>query len=117
MTLSDEVGSPTNTVPIPTTVANVNVSSRAALLRGWSFRETTGVAAASIDILDGNDPGGELLATINLSAGQSIRENAPGYGVLVEMGPFLRVNSGSVQGAMWIIDLAAAVATALANGA
>lgn len=103
MSVLDDITKPVLPFPVPATAASQNLSGVSALLMGWTWRETTGAAAADIDILDGNDANGAVVATINLNSGQSCRENAPGRGIYLQAGPFLRVNAGTVRGSLWII--------------
>lgn len=108
---------PAFTVTVPTTGASLNVIARAAIVFGFAFRETTGVAPASFDLLDGNDVNGELVVPVNLSAGESVRDILGGTGVFFESGPFLRVNSGSIQGCLWQIDVGRDAGIDIANRA
>lgn len=96
---------PCYTLPFGVTTLSINLVGRAALLLGYTIRETTGAAAADIDILDGNDFNGAVVATVTLLAGQSLRDNMPGDGIYCQSGPFLRINSGSVRGALWTVDV------------
>lgn len=43
-------------------------------LLGWSLRETSGTAAAIVQLLDGDPAGLGILATISLTSGQSTRD-------------------------------------------
>lgn len=101
MSLKSDLIAPVLSFPILTTAANVNLLSTSCLLHGLTLRETTGGAPADIDILDGNDANGSVLVTVTLDPGQSIRDFLSSAGILSQAGPFLRVNAGSVRGAMW----------------
>lgn len=98
---------PILTFPIAATTVPRNLWSRACLLLGYGFVETTGAATAEVDILDGNDANGALCSPIALLAGQSTRDNMPGEGVFLQSGPFLNVLSGSIRGAIWYLDATA----------
>lgn len=101
MTLARTLFAPTRTTQIPLTAVGINLLSVSCLFVGFSLRETTGAAPADVDFVDGNDGNGEVFATLTLAAGQSVRDLVAPTGLLVDSGPFLRVNSGSVRGAFW----------------
>lgn len=107
---------PALTVPFAATTVSLNLLARAALVYGYSFRETTSTQSASIDILDGNDANGALAATITLLPGQSLRDDFGPRGLLFQSGPFIRINAGSVIGALWCVDLSRAGSFAIAAG-
>jgi hypothetical protein len=72
------------------------------LLMGWGLLETTGAAAATIEIWDGGDTTGQLIVPIALSSAQSTRDwNSPD-GILFSRGLFLNVLAGSVRGVLWV---------------
>lgn len=75
------------------------------LLAGFSFRETTGVSAAVLDLIDGGDAGGQFIATVALTPGQSVRDRLPAPGIHCEVGLFLSLVSGTVKGACWAVLL------------
>ena len=50
---------------------------------GWSFIETTGAAAATLELFDGSSTGGATIA--------------------VRVSLFLNVISGSIRGAVWVV--------------
>lgn len=95
---------PVLTYPFAATTTNINVFQRGTLLLGYTAIETTGAAPAEFDILDGNNPGGALIAPTSLTAGQSIRETFGAHGVYAQSGPYLLVNSGSIRGSIWYVD-------------
>lgn len=72
------------------------------LIMGWSLRETTGAAGAVVDIFDGQDATGQILATLSLVASESTRDWLGPDGIETDIGVFVRVNSGAVSGAVWI---------------
>jgi len=60
---------PVIAVPVATTSASQLLVSRNVYLMGWSFRETTGAAAAVAELFDGAGTGGVLAAVIDLTGG------------------------------------------------
>jgi hypothetical protein len=92
------------TQPYPAS-ATGQVTGGEAMIVGWSFRETTGTVAATIEIFDGGDAGGQLVASISLAPGQSVRDLTGVIPVLVRSGLFLNLVSGTIRGSMWIVDL------------
>lgn len=88
-------------VSIPLGQSGVVVNG-AALLYGWSLRESTGAAGAQLDIIDGGDATGQLVATITLTAGESTSDYLAGIGILCRRGVYVHAVSGSVAGAVWI---------------
>lgn len=74
-------------------------------IHGWAWVETTGGAAATINLFDGGNNGGTLLAPITLTAGQSTRDVLNELGLDVLNGLFVEVVAGSVRGSVWIEDV------------
>lgn len=72
---------------------------------GFGLRETTGTAAARVDVYNGNDTGGILIAPIDLNPGQSVRDVLGPSGVGCDMGVFVNIVSGSVAGSIWVDEL------------
>jgi hypothetical protein len=73
-------------------------------LAGWSLRETTGAAVAQLDLVDGGDSGGVIVASIALAAGDSKVATFGGHLLTIQNGLFVAVNAGSVTGALWFAD-------------
>lgn len=95
------VTAPVVAVGVPASGAGV-VAGGGTLLSGWSFRETTGAAAARVDIFDGLDAGGQLVATITLAANESTRDSLSVPGIWCRRGVFVNVVAGAVAGAVWV---------------
>lgn len=75
----------------------------AHLLCGWSVRETTGAAAAVFRLHDGRDVTAPILASANLAANESIRDNFATPGIRIRTGGvFLEVVSGSIEGVIYV---------------
>lgn len=87
---------PVTAVPVPCQLQG------SQLIGGWSFIETTGAASATLQLVDGGSAQGTVLAEIGLSPGQSVRDLAPGDGLLLQTGLFINVTAGSVRGAVWM---------------
>lgn len=87
-------------VSIPTGRSGV-VLGGPLLLFGWSLRESTGTAPAQLDVYDGADATGQLVATITLIANESTRDYPSMPGVLCRRGLFVNAVAGSVAGVLW----------------
>jgi hypothetical protein len=77
------------------------VNNRATLF-GYSITETTGAAAATVRLCDAPDGNGLSLALITLTAGQSVRENLPAFGLNLDAGLFVSVIAGSVDVSVYV---------------
>lgn len=77
------------------------VSTSKGRLVGFSLRETTGAASATIYLRDGNDNSGDIIAAIQLAPGESAREYYQ-YGLAFGYGVFLDVAAGAVEGAVYV---------------
>lgn len=84
---------------------NLGPLSGAVLLGGWSFMESTGNASAVLRIWDGGSTGGAVAVLISLSPGQSIRDVAPGDGIVFNSACTVAVASGAIEGSLWVVDL------------
>lgn len=73
----------------------------ASLLHGWTFREVTGTDPATVELIDGSSPDGQLVVTISLKAGQSTRDPFPGAGIGIYTNLYLAVLEGEIRGAVW----------------
>ena len=69
---------------------------------GWSLIETTGAASAIIELYDGMDATGQLIAVADLGAAGTIPPVLDNDGVSLDRGLFLNVLGGTVRGAMWV---------------
>jgi hypothetical protein len=88
---------------IPTRTTDLQVGTGFYAVTGWSFKETTGSATASLELVDGAGVDGNLIAAINLKANESTRDLAGISAIAAEMGLFVHVISGSIKGAVWAI--------------
>jgi hypothetical protein len=82
--------------------ANRQMSAVDARLLGFSIRETTGAAAATIELRAGTDATGDLIIPINLGAGESAREWYGPDGVAFTGGLYLVRVAGTVDGSIWL---------------
>lgn len=71
------------------------------VLWGYSFRESTGAAAAVVRIRDGQDLTGAIMLSVQLAAGLSDTSWATSPGVAGDVGLYLEVVSGAVEGAIY----------------
>jgi hypothetical protein len=94
---------PASTFPIPTTTTDVALVGGASVLTFYGFTETTGAAAAEVQLFDGSGTNGALIVDVALLQGESTRDLIPAPGLMVSVGLFLHVVSGSVQGSVWTV--------------
>ena len=92
---------PCRPIPIPATGASHTLTSRPALLVGWSLRESTGAAAASVEFLSGTSANSGIAGEQQLAQGVSASQTIADEGCLCEGGIYLSVISGSVVGCVW----------------
>jgi hypothetical protein len=76
-----------------------SVSLDPANYYGFSFRETSGSATATIRIYDSDTATGDLLDSVQLAAGESAREYYAA-GVRAQNGIYVDVVSGAVEGSI-----------------
>jgi hypothetical protein len=88
---------------LPSTSGGFLVASGAVYVLGWAFKESTGSAAASVDIYDGLGTGGVLIAPISLSSGESTRDYPPPPGIECRQGCYVNIASGGVVGSLWAL--------------
>lgn len=96
---------PAQPVPVPTTTTSQLVTGRGAIVYGWSLLETTGAAAASVEVYSGQDDTGTLLAVSHLASGDSDTQWMGDAGVFAAGGVYLKVTSGSVKGSVWVAQV------------
>jgi len=72
-------------------------------LMGWCITETSGSTKAEVDIYDGTDTNGQLVAPIGLPAGTCNVQRFPGKGIWLRNGLFSTVASGTVKGALYVV--------------
>lgn len=79
-------------------LGNINLVSGNVVLYGWSIRETSGAAVASVDIASGSP----LVASIGMSAGSGSVEWFGPLGVACPGGVQIIANAGSWTGAVYL---------------
>lgn len=89
----------------PATTTLVQVVAGDVVVAWWSFTETTGAAPASLTVYDGADTTGQELATINLPAGGSVRDQLGPRGLFCTRALSVAVTSGSVRGTLAVINV------------
>jgi hypothetical protein len=90
-------------LPIGTTdKAKTVLSNSAGRLLGWAVEESTGAAAAKVQLLDGTNIDGDLLAPISLAAGADSTQWFGPAGISFGTGLFASLVSGSVIGTVWL---------------
>ena len=67
---------------------------------GFSFRETSGSATATIRVYDGTTAAGTLLDTIQLTAAESAREWYGPQGIRFTSGLYVDVVTGDIEGSV-----------------
>lgn len=93
--------------PLPIRVASPGASGQliagSGRLIGWSWRETSGVAVAAFQLLDGGLTGSGMLETVSLGAGESTRDWQPLHAMPYYGSVFLNTLSGAFEGVVWLI--------------
>lgn len=87
------------TTAVALTGSNQIISQPTAVYCGFSIRETSGTAVATVRVWNGTSATGTLLDDISLTAGQSARELYP-EGVNADLGIFVQIVAGSVAGSV-----------------
>lgn len=89
-------------MPLPAGNASGVVVAGPCRLIGWGLKESTGMGSVSMDIFDGNDATGQLAVPINLTTSESVRDWLGPTGLLMTRGLYVRINSGTPAGALWV---------------
>lgn len=84
----------------PVFTSGVVLSGR-GVLRGYSFRETSGTAAAVLRVRAGFNATANLIASVSLVAGESVRDYFGESGLRADTGLYVEVVSGVVEGSVW----------------
>lgn len=71
------------------------------ILYGWAMTNPDGANPASIDVIDGANTAGEILATVDIAPSGSTREWPTGNGVGMRVGTVLNVTLGQVKGQLF----------------
>lgn len=71
------------------------------ILMGWSVRETSGAAPATVQVLNGQDAGGLEVLAAQLNPSGAARDWFGPQGIRTDVGIF-PVITGTVAGALWI---------------
>lgn len=80
-------------------------TSLPGFLVGYSVRETSGTAAAVVELHDGTDSSGQVVATIGLAAGASKEVMGGPPGVLCRAGLYATVVTGAAKGVAWWVPV------------
>lgn len=81
------------------------VFNAACLLLGWSVRETSGSAAAALDLYTGTAATGQVVAALGLPAGGESRAGPGWPGVPCPAGLYHDSVSGAYTGAVWVVPM------------
>lgn len=85
-------------ISVPVTATSQEIASGRVWLAGWSLRETTGAAAASVEFTSGGNPIGES----SMISGGSDTNWLGANGVIINGDVTLNVITGSVKGAVYV---------------
>lgn len=85
-------------IRVPQPAATSTLISGGGRLLGWSIRETSGTAAAVVQLLDGDPSGLGILATISLTSGQSTRDWESFHPMPYYQSLNLHMISGAIEG-------------------
>lgn len=89
-------------VPVVAQANSKQLWGKECHLMGWSFVESTGAAAATVWLYDGQDATGSVVAVIPLAAGASSSLSTGLLGIACRGGLYMAVKAGSVTGATWV---------------
>lgn len=95
--------SPVTALAFGPTGASLSLVGQEAILMGVSLIETTGAAVAAVDLVDGADDNAPVLLPVALAAGGSFLATFSAWGIWVQRGVRVKVNSGSVRGVAYVI--------------
>lgn len=84
-----------------TGTASLAMISSQGLLFGWSWEETTGLAVAQLELIDGDSNNGDRIVPITLLANESTRDIWGWPGIWCDRGLFCRVVAGSIRGTVY----------------
>jgi len=93
---------PVTPLNIPTTTADIKLTTKAILLVGWSLRETTASATATAEFEGSMDTAGPHVGEQQIASGGTGSFQICLEGVLCESGLLLHVISGSVAGCAYV---------------
>lgn len=90
-------------IPVPASATSRVLATGLWIVTGWSFKETTGGAAATLELYDGRDLNSTQIAEINLSAGESTRDLTAGNGIACQTGIYVARLTGTFKGSVWAV--------------
>lgn len=96
------IDSPIIGVSFPATAASLNIVGTQSALVGFAVVETTGVSAATFDIVDSAADNGPLLCPVSLTPGQSRMETFGPWALAADRAIRIQVLSGSVRGVLYV---------------
>lgn len=96
-------GSNARTRGVATTTTDVQISSLAGVLMGWSLRESAGTpAVATAYIRDGTSATAPIVAVIEFAANVSGTEWFGPQGIRINTGVYLDMVAGELEGAIFL---------------
>ena len=95
---------PADPLPLSGALAGQILSSGRHILMGGSIVNNTSTAG-SVNIYDGFDVGGTLIANVPVAASSSSPLNLPASGVLIEQAVFVKDTGTIVNGSLWVVHL------------
>lgn len=107
---------PAQVFPFPAGSSDTVIFTGAAILRGWSTRESSGSAAVVAVLRDGTKATAPLVA--ELGQAQTVVDHfwCPDNGILLRTGLFLDFASGAMQAEFWLTPISNADDLAWAFG-
>jgi hypothetical protein len=92
---------PAKYATIPAAGASGLLVGTAVVLLGWSLYESTGAAAAVMQLVNGNTVNGDIPAGLSLAAGASNPHSIGTPGVLLDKGLYFSAVSGQMAGSIF----------------
>lgn len=93
---------PVEPVTVPSDGASHNLTTGPGRFFGWSLRESTGTGFAQVEIIDGADDNGRILAEVVVAQSSSETIWLGPHGAKVQTGLRARAVAGKVTGALWV---------------
>lgn len=88
---------PAKGIPINSITTGTKLIEGLCILLGWQV--VCGGTATTVDVYDGRDTTGPLIASLSLPANGNLNAAIGGEGMLLERGLYLNVTAGTLKGA------------------
>lgn len=100
----DAISWPAVAIPLSALSAGKLLFSGRALLKGWSLTNNN-AGAQTLQLVDGQDSTGAVVAHLPLAAGANSTTPGPDSGILLTQGLFIVVPGGPINGSVWVVPV------------